>query len=199
VDFVAEIQDTSGAPDGGLGNSGNFQDYVEARPSTPLVPENWYEFRLSTVPSRVRLAPEHLRNLSGGGVAVRFTTGSHPTVQSITGCLKDDFRVEIGFSEAINVTSDMPALLKLEPTRPSGVCTLAMPTLPVTTVGGFRFECLLDVNEIGQVALFAAQSITAPTGAGFEASPGVPGDYSLLVEDSMWQKSDSVCGRVTLP
>jgi hypothetical protein len=194
IGFVATVHETGATSNGGL------NDDVQVTPAAPLAPESWYELRLSPTPERVRLNPKGMRDLGGGGVASRFTTGSHPTLQSLSGCLKEGiFKVDLRLSEPVNLTADIASLLRLEPLDPSGVCSLRMPSLPVTSVGGFGFDCQLADYRIGTFVLSAAQSITSPTGASFEAAPGVPGDYSLLIEASMWASYDIVCGRVVPP
>jgi hypothetical protein len=47
--------------------------------------------------------------------------------------------------------------------------------------------------------LTVAGSLSAPTGASFEASPGVQGDYALLIDESMWEGYEPGCDNVVLP
>ena len=200
VAFVAEIHEASEGLDGGQGFPQTISDYVEAKPSTPLAPGDWYELQLLSVPPDVRLEPLGMRKLAGGGVSARFTTGSHPTLQSLHGCAKSNgsFSADLTFSEEVNVTADIGTQVRLEPVDPSDLCTLQMPLTTVTAVRGFLFECQLDASTNRQFRLMVARSVIAPTGAAFEASSGVQGDYSLLIEGSMWQVYDDACSNVVL-
>jgi hypothetical protein len=200
VALVAGIHEASEGLDGGQGYPQTISDYVEAKPSTPLAPGDWYELQLSSVPPEVRLEPLGMRNLVGGGVSARFTTGSHPTLQSLHGCAKSDgsFSVDLTFSEEVNVTTDIGTQVRLEPVDPSDLCTLNMPLATVTAVRGFSFGCQLGASTNRQFRLMVAHSVIAPTGTAFEASPGVQGDYSLLIEGSMWQEYDNACSNVVL-
>ena len=200
VTFSTEIQEALAIADGGAGYQQTYTDYVDVNPLTPLAPENWYELQLSLVPTEVKPNTPHLRNLPGGGESARFTTGHHPTLQSLYGCLRSDgtFDVHLTFSETVDLTADIGTQLTFEPEQPSDVCTLELPSLPASTLQEFRFGCQLGTGTKRQFRLSVSHSITAPTGAPFEASLGVQGDYSISIEESMWQEYDSACSSVAL-
>jgi hypothetical protein len=201
VAIVTDIQQASEPQAGDQGYSMTMFDYVEVKPSAPLAPEKWYELQLSSVPLDVRPASLGMRNKAGGAVSARFATGSHPTVQSIHICAKGDasFPVQLEFSEDVSLTADAASEVRLDPVDPSNVCVLHMPSVAGVAVHGVVFDCQLGSGRSRQLRLTVMGSLTAPTGASFEKSPGVPGEYDLLVDESMWEQYDAGCSNVVVP
>jgi hypothetical protein len=74
-----------------------------------------------------------------------------------------------------------------------------MPLMTAGVVKGVVFNCQLAAGTNHQLRLSVAGSLVAPTGASFETSPGVPGGYSLLIDNSMWQMYDNACSNIVLP
>jgi hypothetical protein len=109
------------------------------------------------------------------------------------------FSVEVEFSEYVTQTASLALQVRLDPTEPSNVCPLNKPVISGAAIHGVLFNCQLGAGTSRQLRLTVAGSLSAPTGALFEASPGVQGDYALLIDESMWEQYDVGCNSVVLP
>jgi hypothetical protein len=105
----------------------------------------------------------------------------------------------VEFSEYVAQTASLAPQVRLDPTDPSNVCPPDKPVISGEAIHGVLFNCQLGAGTSRQMRLTVAGSLSAPTGASFETSPGVQGDYALLIDESMWEQYDVGCSDVVLP